>query len=234
MSTFDEYFKLRNVCYSPETGYIMPKYLQRILPSDLQARIIDIGCGYGQMLQDLMKRGYTNASGVDVSRDSVDNCLQQGLCVQHISTLQHFCINSVIKYNFIVLCHVLEHLEKSEIIPTIKLIKTHLLEQGGTLVVMVPNAQSNTGSYWAYEDFTHTTLFTAGSLFYVLKAAGFSEICFIDPDGLDDAKPVMRLIKFVLLSAYKANKNFWNRVTSSYFHKPSPQIFTYELKAIAK
>ncbi|MGC9101323.1 MAG: hypothetical protein ACP5HC_08750 [Caldisericum sp.] len=41
---------------------------------------------------------------------------------------------------------------------------------------MVRNVQSNTGAYWAYEDFSHFTLFTSGSIYYVLKMAGFDEI----------------------------------------------------------
>lgn len=43
---------------------------------------------------------------------------------------------------------------------------------------MMPNAQSNTDCYWAYEDFTHYTLFIAGSLLYVLREAGFTNIEF--------------------------------------------------------
>ncbi len=52
----------------------------------------------------------------------------------------------------------------------------------------MPNAQSHTGCYWAYEDFTHNTLFTAGSLLYVLKMAGFAHIEIIDKDALVGVK----------------------------------------------
>ena len=38
--------------------------------------------------------------------------------------------------------------------------------------------QLNTDCYWAYEDFTHYTLFIAGSLLYVLREAGFTNIEF--------------------------------------------------------
>ncbi len=130
--------------------------------------------------------------------------------------------------------HVLEHLEKSTIIRTLQSIKQYLLKPEASLVVMVPNAQSNIGCYWAYEDFTHNTIFTAGSLCFVLKSAGFESIEFLDPDGLEASGPIVKWLKRFLLFAYKANSNFWNRVTSSSFHRPSPQIFTYELKALAK
>jgi SAM-dependent methyltransferase len=234
MSDCDDYFRLRNISEAFYDQYRMPTYLQNILPSDKCSRILDIGCGYGQLLRELERRGYANVYGIDVSRQAVESCAEQSLNAQLISSLQLFCVNSGAKYNFIVLSHVLEHLDKAEIIPVIELIKVHLLESDGSMVVMVPNAQSNTGCYWAYEDFTHRTLFTAGSLYYVLKAAGFSEISFIDPDGLEGVNPFIWSLKKILLSAYKANYYFWNRVTGSSFHLPSPQIFTYELKALVK
>lgn len=48
------------------------------------------------------------------------------------------------------------------------------------LIISEPNAQSNTGSYWAYGDFTHSTIFTSGCLYYVLKKADFRTVKFID------------------------------------------------------
>ena len=105
---------------------------------------------------------------------------------------------------------------------------------GASLLIMVPNAQSNTGCYWAYEDFTHTTLFTAGSLYFVLKAAGFDTVQFLDPDGLVGSRPGFKQPRAFFLFIYKMNIRFWNLVTASSFHQPSPQIFSYELKALAK
>jgi 2-polyprenyl-3-methyl-5-hydroxy-6-metoxy-1,4-benzoquinol methylase len=230
----DDYFRLRNISENSYIQFQLPTYLLNILPDDINTRILDIGCGFGQMLRELIKKGYTNTIGVDVSEYAVDSCSKQGLNVQIISSIHHYCVSSAVKYDFILLSHVLEHLDKSEIIPVVELIKTYLLEPGGSMLVIVPNAQSNTGCYWAYEDFTHTTLFTAGSLLYVLKAAGFLVVDFLDPDGLEGSSPAIRVLKKILLSVYKSNISFWNRVTTSYFHKPSPQIFTYELKAIAK
>jgi hypothetical protein len=60
---------------------------------------------------------------------------------------------------------------------------------------MVRNVQSNTGSYWAYEYFTHFTLFTSGSIYYVLKMAGFDEIEFVDVECLEGIPFIKRMIK---------------------------------------
>ncbi|MBK7370676.1 MAG: hypothetical protein IPJ09_04415 [Saprospiraceae bacterium] len=84
--------------------------------------------------------------------------------------------------------HVLEHIEKINIIDTLITIKSYLLAESGSFVVMVPNAQSVTGAYWMYEDFTHTTLFTSGSIYYVLKSQpknGFQKnILFLESKNL--------------------------------------------------
>ena len=129
--------------------------------------------------------------------------------------------------------HVLEHLEKESIIEILSKIKEHLLDKDGKLLITVPNAQSNTGCYWAYEDFTHNTLFTAGSIDFVLKSAGFSNISFLDIDGTAGYPLYKKNIKKLFLWLYKKKINFWNRITSSSFHKPSIQIYTYELKVLA-
>ncbi|MCS7232153.1 MAG: hypothetical protein RMJ67_08465 [Elusimicrobiota bacterium] len=138
------------------------------------------------------------------------------------------------KFDVILLLHVIEHIPKDKVIETLSLIKKDFLAQNGMALIAVPNAQSNTDCYWAYEDWTHTTLFTSGSIYYVLRAAGFTEIEFLDIDCTLGLPIHKKLIRKFLLKLYIANKNFWNRVTSSSYHKPSPQIFSYDIKVKAK
>jgi predicted TPR repeat methyltransferase len=234
-SPYTQYFKNRNV--SPEFygDFQIPCHLENLLPTNKSAEILDVGCGFGQMLLALRNLGYGSLTGIDLSEEAVSFCLAKNLNVKKIQDIKDFCLSHENKrYDFIIASHVLEHLTRSDIIETVKFIKARLLTPDGSFYVAVPNAQSNTGSYWAYEDFTHTTLFTAGSLYFVLKSAGFESVEFLDPDGLECSMPIIKWIKKVLLIAYKTNINFWNLVTNSSFHRPSPQIFTFELKAIAK
>ncbi len=229
----NKYFEYRNVSPEDYRDFQMPSYLSTVLHGDKNAKILDIGCGFGQMLKWLRNEGYPNIYGVDISKEAVEYCSSAGLNVEEIFNLEEYSNKHPVPFDFIIMSHVLEHIEKQRIIETLSIVKKRLLSKNGKLIIMVPNAQSNTGSYWAYEDFTHTTLFTAGSLLYVLKAAGFEHIKFLDPQGVEGFCFVKKIIKKILLWIYITNKEFWNRVTGSSYHRPSPKIFGYEIKALA-
>src|SRR6185437_1801552 len=144
-----------------------------------------------------------------ISPPAIAHCRSVGLTC-HDGRDESFIPSHEGLYDFVVMSHVVEHFPKDEIIPLLCRMKT-LLKQGGGLIVMVPNAQSNTGAYWAYEDFTHHTLFTSGSLYYVLRAAGFAEVVFLDPDCLAGSVWYKKFFRKVLLKLYRANYIFWNK-----------------------
>lgn len=227
------YFNFRNVTPEDYSTYSLPSYLVKVLPRNASASILDIGCGFGQTLNALRMAGYENSYGVDISDESVEHCSKLGLNVQKIANLTHYAESNREKYDFIIMSHVLEHIEKSQIIPYVTAIK-NMLRKGGQFLVMVPNAQSNTDCYWAFEDFTHATIFTAGSLYFVLKSGGFNQIEFLDPYCVDGLSFPKKMIKLFLLKLFILNKMFWNKVTSSSYHRPSPMIFSYEIRGLAK
>jgi len=229
----ENYFNFRSIGAEYYSSYDIPNYLMKVLPKNLDANILDIGCGFGQTLKSLRDKGYTNLKGIDINEESIAQCKKINLDVIKVEDIISFAKSSGKKYDFIIMSHVLEHIEKEKMIDTLRAIRENLLSEKGKYCVMVPNAQSNTGSYWRFEDFTHDYLFTSGSLLYVLKAAGFKQIDFIDPDGLDGVSPVKKPIVKILLKYYKWKKKFWNKITASSYHRPSPQIFTFELKVLA-
>lgn len=207
--------------------------MKAILPRNLHSTILDIGCGFGQTMQALGELGYTNVFGIDISDEAVAFGVSKHLKISKIDDIRNFYAPDGKKFDFIMMNHVLEHLSKSDIIETLRHIHDHLLEENGEFLVLVPNAQSNTNCYWAYEDFTHSTLFTSGSIYYVLMASGFDSIRYLDIDGLHDSKGFKKTVRKALLWIYKTNLLFWNAVTLSAYHKPSPMIFTYEIKVLA-
>ncbi len=227
------YFRFRQAI--PETEKIGPLQpsLMKILPPSREAAILDIGCGFGGFLNRVGKLGYARAQGIDISEESVSACTAAGLDVRAIRDIPAFARESDRRYDFIMMSHVLEHIPKPAVIETLAAIREGLLNEKGSLCVIVPNAQSETGCYWAYEDFTHQTMFTSGSLFYVLKAAGFASVRFVNPDGYEDYSGIRAFVKKCLLKAYIANAHFWRKITLTQIHTPSLETYTYELRAVA-
>jgi len=230
----NDYFKFRGITPKSYKNYRFPGYLEKVIPKDKSAKILDIGCGFGQLLLKLKKRGYVNAKGMDISKESCSCCKSQGLNVEKIKDILGYCKRTKEKYDLIIMSHILEHIEKNETIQNLTAIRKNLLTEKGKICIIVPNAQSNTGSYWFFEDFTHKTLFTSGSLLYVLGSAGFKNIKFLDKQGTEGFNFIVRLIRKLFYPVYFINKLVWNRITSSGYHGPSPVIFTGELKALAE
>lgn len=228
---YSSYFSSRGVNPDMYDNVVLPNWLSQELKTDKNASILELGCGYGQNLRAFMKAGYKNIKGIDISDEAVSFCREKGLPVIHKDVLDY----DGERFDLVYMSHVLEHLDKNQIIPMLKHIRENLLSpRGGRLCIAVPNAQSNTDCYWMYEDFTHNTLFTAGSLLYVLREAGYTDIRFIDADGLCSSKGIKKIIRKLLLKFYCKNKKFWNKVTGSAYHAPSPVIFTWEIKCIAE
>ena len=228
------YFALRNVSPGDAAAAPLPHYLRGRLPEDRAAPILDIGCGFGQVLLPLQRAGYTDLAGIDVSPEAADYLGRFGIPVDRRDVLDVLRDAPSRRYAFVAMTHVLEHLEKPSIVPALAAIREKLLRPGGALFVRVPNAQASTGCYWAYEDFTHSTLFTAGSLSYVLRAAGFASIEFLDSYDLELSRFPRRQVRRALLRLFDLRMRFWNRVTNSAFHAPSPVIYSWELRCLAR
>lgn len=227
----NNYFKFRKVTSSDYDGFLLPAWLKREL-SDKNASILDFGCGYGQVLSALHAEGYSNICGADIEESAISFCTKNSLNVRMLdvtNTGNPF----EKKFDVIILSHVIEHVEKNLIIDVLNKIRNNFLKEGGQLLIAVPNAQSNTGCYWAYEDWTHTTLFTSGSIYYVLKSAGFEQIDFLDIDCTVGQNHIVSALRKFLLFFFKLNNSFWNKVTKSSFHMPSPVIYSYEIKVKA-
>jgi 2-polyprenyl-3-methyl-5-hydroxy-6-metoxy-1,4-benzoquinol methylase len=151
---------------------------QKLLPVNLNAKILEIGPGHGELLEFLIKdQKYQNVIGVDISSEVVKFC--NNIIPESTKLLsgdnQYFKENQN-QFDCIMMLHVLEHVPKSQ---TVSLL-THLhncLKPGGLMIVEVPNmANPIVGLNFRYADFTHEVGFTDASLKYVLRRAGFSDI----------------------------------------------------------
>jgi SAM-dependent methyltransferase len=229
----ESYFQARQINEEYYKEADLPLYLKQQLPQNKDSKILDIGCGLGQTLSKLREYGYTSLTGIDISNEAIDSCKKKGLNVFQINDIIDFTSREKGGYDFAIMSHVLEHLDKNKVISTLFYIKNELLNNDGKLLIMIPNAQSPTGTYWAYEDFTHNTLFTAGSMIYVLRSAGFNNINFIDVDGLAEVTGIKKILKRTLLKIFKLVEKVKFTSTGATYHKPSPIIYTWEVKVLA-
>jgi SAM-dependent methyltransferase len=148
----------------------------KLIPSDLEARILDVGCGMGQFLYYLKTKGYHNIMGVELSPEQVEYC-KRNVTDQVALTddVVSFLSARPAYWDCIVMIHVIEHIPRKELIPV--LAATHdALRPGGSLLVETGNMASATGPFLRYIDFTHEAGFTENSLRQVLHAVGFPEI----------------------------------------------------------
>ena len=228
----NNYFEYRNISEENYSNLQIPLWIKYEIENK-DTKILDYGCGFGQILKALKNDSYQNVYGVDIEVNAIQSCRDNNLIVAQLD-LEDLKNPYEFKFDIIILSHIIEHIPKSEIINTLFFIKNNFLATNGKLLIAVPNAQSNTDCYWAYEDWTHTTLFTSGSIYYVLKAAGFDKIEFLDIDCTLGSSKIKSIIRKFFLKLYVANKKFWNKITCSAFHQPSPQIFSYEIKVKAQ
>jgi 2-polyprenyl-3-methyl-5-hydroxy-6-metoxy-1,4-benzoquinol methylase len=166
-----------------------------LLPADRGARILDAGCGRGEFLLFLKKRGFTNVAGVDRSPESVKAARAAGLSDVGEGSVEAHLAAHPGAYDCVVAVDVLEHLFKDEVLKFLDAAHA-ALKPGGRLIVQTVNAASLFGGRMLNIDFTHETAFTRHSLHQAFGAAGFADADFheIRPVGAGPRAALRRLL----------------------------------------
>ena len=113
---YEQYFEYRNVKKNSYSSYTLPEYVKRVLLQSVDSHILDIGCGFGQMIQLLENEGYRNVMGIDISEESVSVCVKKHLNVHKIRSIEEFCRNFREQFDFIIMSHILEHIKKVKLL----------------------------------------------------------------------------------------------------------------------
>jgi 2-polyprenyl-3-methyl-5-hydroxy-6-metoxy-1,4-benzoquinol methylase len=162
-------------------SYFKYQYL-KLLPSDKNCRILDLGCGYGKNIIALKHLGYNNVVGVDFSEDQVLFAKTNlGLKnVLHSEALEWLEGNGAL-FDCILAIDILEHLDTDTLLNFGKSINKNL-KRGGHLIIQVPNGRSPL-NHIPSGDITHLRAFTPQSInqFFLLSS--------LSPCGFYEAAP---------------------------------------------
>jgi 2-polyprenyl-3-methyl-5-hydroxy-6-metoxy-1,4-benzoquinol methylase len=133
------------------------------LPAQAGARLLEVGCGSGEMLQWLGERGW-QVEGLDFDPQALQNAIAKNLKV-YLGNLESQGLPSN-SYDAIVMNHVIEHVPN----PVALMQECYrLLKPGGTLVSVTPNNRSLghsifKSSWFHLDPPRHLLLFTPSAL----------------------------------------------------------------------
>lgn len=141
------------------------------LPSNKDARVLEVGCGFGRQMVALTDAGYSNIWGVDISEEQIEYA-------RNVLGIQNVCVADAVQflerektvYDAIILIDVLEHLNVEYSIQLLNMIYQSL-SNGGVLIIHVPNAMTPI-SVHQYQDITHQRSYTTSSVEQCLKMSG--------------------------------------------------------------
>jgi 2-polyprenyl-3-methyl-5-hydroxy-6-metoxy-1,4-benzoquinol methylase len=202
---------------------------KHLLPENKFANILDIGPGYGELLELLaIDLGYKSVMTVDLSAEVVEHC---NSLVPGSSSLVNdtcdFLDTHPNKFDCIFLVHILEHIPKDKVIPFLASI-SKALSTTGRIIVEVPNMNNPfTGVAMRYNDFTHEVGFTELSLSQVFKMTGLSNIHIAEVKP-----PVNRAIKILQVMVQSLMKLGMYLIFKSY-RMPGNSMFSLSIYGTA-
>lgn len=110
--------------------------LQKLLPLKKGCTILEVGCGYGQNVQELIRRGYV-ARGVDISKYAIfEGQKRLGISSMSLDISDRFFVPmcqqgmGIRRYDFVFSCITLEHLLPQQI-PNALLNLASVTQRGG-------------------------------------------------------------------------------------------------------
>ncbi len=146
--------------------------LIHLLPSNKDAKIVDLGCGFGTFVKPAMDAGYNNVAGYDISQEQVKVAHQLGMKNVHCMDINGFFAKNE-KVDVLVGLDIIEHFTKDELMDF--LTKTRkCLNPGGKIIFRTPNMDAPHTSLYAYGDISHETFLNKSSALQVMNSIGFA------------------------------------------------------------
>jgi 2-polyprenyl-3-methyl-5-hydroxy-6-metoxy-1,4-benzoquinol methylase len=150
---------------------------KEILPhirKEKTAKILDIGCGYGQLVKALQLAGWPQTEGIDLSPDMVSQAETFGVKGVQQADLLTFLEAHKNTYDVITGMDIIEHFGKDEL--TELLMKVNAaLKPDGVAVFRTPNTDAAFFTIYSYGDFTHENYMNGSSALQVMYNTGYKE-----------------------------------------------------------
>ncbi len=165
-------FSLINSLYKIARYFAIRTKYQLILRTSSGKKLLDIGCGTGELLRYCGDHGF-EVSGVEPTEPARKFAIEQNR-IDVKESLQEL-VKGGVRHNCITLWHVLEHIHNlNETLVQIK----ELLDKNGSLILALPNCESDDAQrykeYWAaYDVPRHLYHFTKGTLEKIADKHGF-------------------------------------------------------------
>ena len=166
---------------SAETLFLREKrqFESEILPllqsAPTTARIFDMGCGSGSLLQSMKDAGYTNVMGMDLSEEQVNMAHEFGVSEVVLGDAMQFFRDSKDQFDVITGMDIIEHFTKDELVELLQLIQSKLAK-GGMAIFRTPNMDAPISTAFAIGDFTHENYLNASSAEQVMLSCGFADV----------------------------------------------------------
>jgi 2-polyprenyl-3-methyl-5-hydroxy-6-metoxy-1,4-benzoquinol methylase len=184
-------------------------YLEKFIPHNKKATILDIGCGDGNLVYWLKSKGYENVEGVDISPEQIESGLSLGISNLYIGDISIFLQDIKGKYDLIIARDVFEHFTKQEFFDALILIRKALVDNG-KLIIQVPNGEGINYTSIFYGDITHEMAFTRSSLRQLTMATGFRNVTVYPINPYP--KGIKGFIRSILWSYKVIFIRFWHMV----------------------
>ena len=184
-------------------------YLRRHLPENKKSKILDIGCGDGNLVYWMQKMGYNEAAGVDISPEQINAGLSLDVRNLYEGGLLGFLNDKMDFFDLIIARDVFEHFTKDAFLEALIAIKKSL-SASGRLIIQVPNGEGIHMGSILYADATHESAYTVSSLRQLALCAGFKKVVVFPVDP--KSQGVKGIIRSLFWRLKASNVKFWRYI----------------------
>ncbi len=160
-------------------GRTLSKEILPLMPSDKNAAVLDMGCGFGSLIYTLKQNGYKNLKGIDLSEGQVKVAHEIGLNEIELQDLLPYLKNHTSSFDVITGIDIIEHFSKDELVEVLTCVK-NALKPNGIAIFRTPNLDAPFASLFSNGDFTHENYINYSSANQLMLSMGFKNILVKD------------------------------------------------------